>query len=217
MSTSGEPPVLGAAFVDAVAWVCELHASQRRKGTSIPYVSHLLGVASLVLEAGGDETEAIAGLLHDAVEDQDVTVEDIAHRCGDRVAELVAACTDNLPSEDGAEPTERGPEDWRARKERYLEHLATETDPSVLRVSASDKLHNARSIVADLRVAPGLWARFNAPPKDQLWYYGSLAEALFDKVPPFLQVELQAAVAEMVALTDLEAETGAWQEARPKP
>jgi (p)ppGpp synthase/HD superfamily hydrolase len=208
MSTAGEVPVLGVAFVDAVAWAAELHAGQKRKGTSIPYVSHLLGVASLVLEAGGDETEAIAGLLHDSVEDQDVTLDDIESRCGARVAELVAGCSEDRASGEG------NASNWRARKEQHLAHLQAETDVSVLRVSGADKLHNARSIVADLRRDPGVWARFNAPPADQLWYYGALTEVLSDHAPRFLALELQAAVEEMVALTDLTVASRAWESKR---
>jgi (p)ppGpp synthase/HD superfamily hydrolase len=189
----------------------------------VPYVSHLLGVASLVLEAGGSETEAVAALLHDAVEDQDVKPTKIARRYGVRVADIVTRCTDSLvlPGDEPQEPSPghrqqpRGSGDWRARKEAYLEHLEAETDPSVLLVSAADKLHNARSVVADLRNPPA-WSQFNAPPKDQLWYYTSLRETLAGRIPAYLQQELDAAVAEIVSRTELGFETRAWDAAHSK-
>ncbi len=137
-------------FEDALAYAARLHAGQRRKGTDIPYVSHLLAVASLAIENGADEDEAIAALLHDAVEDQGGRrrLHAIRRRYGARVAELVAGCTD-------ADVTPKPP--WRQRKVRYLEHLRT-ASPSVRLVSACDKLHNARAILADYRrLGDALW------------------------------------------------------------
>jgi (p)ppGpp synthase/HD superfamily hydrolase len=169
---------LGGRFVDATAWVADLHARQARKGTHIPYVSHLLSVAALVLEDGGDETEAIAALLHDAVEDQGgaPVLEEIRARFGDEVAAIVASCTDT-------DQTPKPP--WLERKMAYLSHLE---DPSltdaVLRVSCADKLHNARSIVVDVRQSgPVAWSRFNAGPEDVLWYYRSLADLFARRIP----------------------------------
>lgn len=215
-SVSDQPSpnvVLGTAFFEAVRWASELHAEQARKSTTIPYVSHLLGVASLVLEVGGDETEAVAAMLHDALEDQDVTLEEVEQHHGPRVAALVKACTDDLPDESDAGST-RDASNWRNRKEHYLAHLARETDPGVLRVSGADKLHNARAIVTDLRLSPDAWSRFNAPPEDQLWYYGELVKVLAPRLPEHLRVELEATVATMLELTDLPSASAAWQAER---
>jgi (p)ppGpp synthase/HD superfamily hydrolase len=220
--SGGRATVLGARFAEAVAWVAELHRDQVRKGKpNVPYVSHLLAVAALVLEAGGSETEAIAALLHDAAEDQDVPLADIAARFGERVAAIVDGCTDTLvlPGDDleapdpGRAVVPRGRGDWRARKTAYLDHLAHEGDESVLLVSAADKLHDARAMVADLRAGPPAWAQFNASPHDQLWYYGGLYEALAGRIPEYLDRELMCAVDEMVERTDLELETAAWEAA----
>src|SRR5919202_957739 len=140
-------------FEEALTFAARLHSAQVRKGTTVPYVSHLLAVAAVALEHGADEDEAIAALLHDAVEDQGgaATREEIRRRFGDRVAEIVDGCTD-------AETTPKPP--WRERKERYVSHIAS-APPSVRLVSAADKLHNARSILADLRTCgEGVWDRF---------------------------------------------------------
>jgi (p)ppGpp synthase/HD superfamily hydrolase len=132
-------------FARATALALELHATQVRKGTQIPYASHLLGVASLVLEHGGDEEQAIAGLLHDAIEDVGAGVAiTIRELFGDRVLRIVEGCTDAIPDALGQKP------DWRTHKEDYLAHLER-ADYDVLLVSASDKLHNARAILTDLR------------------------------------------------------------------
>lgn len=161
---------LSPQFEEALVFAARLHADQKRKGTEIPYVSHLLGVASLVIENGGDETEAIAALLHDAVEDQGgaSTLEEIRRRFGDRVAEIVAGCTD-------AETVPKPP--WRERKERYVAHLA-ETTASVRFVSSADKLHNARAILGDYRrIGDDLWNRFTGGREGTLWYYRALVDA----------------------------------------
>ncbi len=211
------PAVLGPAFWAAVQWVSQAHATQIRKGKpTVPYVAHLLGVAALVLEAGGTETEAVAALLHDSIEDVGVPAEEIAARFGPTVAAIVLACTDDLTPVADSPATPRGKGDWHARKQAYLEHLRTEDDASVLAVAAADKLHNARAIVADLRAAPGGWARFNASPADQLWYYQSLRDAFDGRAPEFLSRELRAAVDEIDRLTDRGTETAAWQKANPE-
>jgi len=136
-------PSLSNRFEDALRYAYTLHARQTRKGSNIPYIAHLLGVTALVLEDGGSEDEAIAALLHDAVEDQGgmKTLMEIRRRYGDLVAEIVEGCTDAIAS---PKPP------WRQRKERYIEHLR-HASPAVRRVSLSDKLHNARSILEDLR------------------------------------------------------------------
>lgn len=176
-------PLLSQKYEEALQYAFELHATQKRKGTEIPYIAHLLGVCALVLEDGGDESEAIAALLHDAVEDQGgmKTLEEIQHRFGDKVAEIVAGCTD-------AFTTPKPP--WRQRKEGYLEHLK-EAGPRVRRVSLADKLHNGRSIVMDLRRdGPSTLGRFNGGREGTLWYYKEL-------VSIFRQVESSPMVEEL--------------------
>ncbi|HYA36028.1 MAG TPA: HD domain-containing protein [Candidatus Binataceae bacterium] len=154
-------------FSEALVYAHEAHRSQFRKSTTIPYISHLMSVASLVLENGGDEDEAIAALLHDTAEDQGGAqrLDDIRTRFGGRVAKIVEACSDSLE-------TPKPP--WRKRKERYLAHLRT-ADSSVLRVSSADKLHNIRSILSDWKqIGDQVWKRFHAGKDDQLWYYTEL-------------------------------------------
>ncbi|ROR02950.1 agmatinase [Desulfosoma caldarium] len=158
---------LSEAFQEALEMAFSLHRRQFRKGTRVPYVSHLLAVAAMVLENGGDEASAIAALLHDAAEDQggQATLEAIRRRFGDRVADLVRSCSDCLES---PKPP------WQERKEAYLEHLKTASDDAVL-ISLADKVHNAGTIVADLeREGPGVWDRFQAGKLGTLWYYKAL-------------------------------------------
>jgi len=156
-------------FGQALLYAFQLHNQQRRKGNLTPYIAHLLGVCSLVLEDGGDEDEAIAALLHDAAEDQGgkETLEQMRSRFGERVASIVDGCTDTYE-------TPKPP--WRQRKDDYLTHLRT-ASPSILRVSLADKLHNARTILVDLRGQGGqVWQRFNGGKAGSLWYYRSLAQ-----------------------------------------
>jgi len=157
-------------LIRALEAAARMHAAQRRKGTDIPYVAHLLGTCAIALEYGADEDEAIAALLHDAIED--VTPTEAARASvagfGERVLHIVEACTD----------TDQHPKPpWRPRKEAYLRSLAG-ADASVLLVSASDKLHNARSVLADLRtVGDKVWDRFAGGRDGSLWYYRALVEA----------------------------------------
>jgi (p)ppGpp synthase/HD superfamily hydrolase len=165
-------------FPEAVELAARCHADHTHKGTEIPYLAHLLAVSSLVLQAGGDQEEAIAALLHDVLEDRPKCVRprEIEDRFGARVLEIVTGCSDGLPEESGESP-ERDADNWFDRKTRYLAHLA-EAEPSVLRVSCADKVDNARAIVADLRRhGEDLWGRFNAPRDQQLSYYRSLVGA----------------------------------------
>ena len=159
---------LSERFKDALWWATDLHSNQRRKGSGIPYIAHLLGVTSLVLEYGGNEEEAIAALLHDAVEDQGGkgTRQLIAEKYGETIAKIVDGCTD---SDTFPKPP------WRERKEAYIAHIAA-ASPSVLLVSACDKLYNARSILADYRtMGDEIWERFKGGKKDgTLWYYQAL-------------------------------------------
>lgn len=161
--------MLTERYADALQLAWKLHSTQVRKGTTIPYVSHLIAVSSLALEHGANEDEAIAALLHDSVEDAggEPTLDMIRVRYGDAVADIVAGCTDAYVDPKPA---------WRPRKEAYLAHLAN-ASASVRLVSASDKLHNARSILSDLRVhGPALWSRFTAGKEGSLWYYRSLVK-----------------------------------------
>jgi len=169
-------PVVAARFMEAVGYAVQLHARQARKGTSIPYVTHLFSVCSLVLEDGGDEDQAIAALLHDGPEDQggQPVLDEIRARFGDAVATIVDGLTDTML--DPKPP-------WRPRKEAYLELLDAEP-VAVLRVSLADKLHNLRSMAID-HAARGedLWSRFNAGRVDQAWYFGRLL-AVFERRLP---------------------------------
>jgi GTP pyrophosphokinase len=181
---------LTARFRDALVYAAELHADQKRKASGVPYVAHLLGVASIALEHGADEDEAIAALLHDAVEDQggQRTAEEIRRRFGDRVIDIVLGCTD-------ADTIPKPP--WRERKEKYIAHIE-HASPSVWLVSASDKLYNARSILADYRhLGDEVWSRFNGGKEGTLWYYRSLVESLRDKAPQALAQELERVVSEL--------------------
>jgi GTP pyrophosphokinase len=192
-------PMLTQRFQRAFTVASEIHARQLRKGTAIPYVSHLMSVAALVLEHGGDEDAAISGLLHDAIEDSGdgaATEARIRREFGARVADTVVGCSDAV-----AVPGEaKAP--WRERKERYIRHLAGETAPRVLLVSACDKLHNARSLVADLRASgAAVWERFSQrDPAEHLWYYQSLAGCYAGRVPGGLAAELNRVLADLRAL-----------------
>lgn len=157
-------------FDAALTLARDLHATQTRKGTDIPYIGHLLGVASLVIEDGGTEDEAIAALLHDAVEDQggQPTLKRIRQQFGSTVADIVEACSDT-------DIVPKPP--WKERKEAYIAHLQTAAEQT-LRVSLADKLHNARSILFDLHtVGDALWDRFNASADETIWYYRALTDA----------------------------------------
>jgi len=197
-------PALGERFASAVAWATALHEGQTRKGTSVPYVAHLLEVSALVLQDGGGESEAIAALLHDAIEDAGVNPKKIRKRYGRKVSRIVKACTETI---DGELPTKsKAPRDattWRARKQEAIEHLAAAGVPvAVLRVKSADALANARSIVAELRrTGPEVWERFHAGAVDQLWYYQSLTVILADRHPGASSDELRATVNAMEELS----------------
>ena len=185
-----EAIALTERFDRALLYATHVHGGQTRKATTVPYLAHLLAVAATVLEYNGDEEQAIAALLHDAVEDQGGAprLADIRNRFGDRVARIVAACSDNLQSaEDDDEKAE-----WRVRKERYLASLADKPADTLL-VTLADKVHNARSILRDLHKADighAVWQRFNKPPEETLWYYDSLAIAFQAHLPGQLADEL---------------------------
>lgn len=166
-----EAPLLGKRFEEAFCYAAALHSTQKRKGSDVPYIAHLMAVCSLVLEQGGDEDQAIAALLHDAVEDQggQPTLQEVRRRFGERVARLVEACTD-------ADTVPKPP--WRPRKEQYLRHLQS-VPSDVLPVVLADKIHNARAILRDYRqFGDEVWKRFKGGKDGTLWYYRALAATL---------------------------------------
>jgi GTP pyrophosphokinase len=157
-------------FDSAFNYAREVHDGQTRRGSGAPYLGHLIGVASIVIEDGGSEDEAIAALLHDAAEDQGgrEQLEKIRARFGDTVARIVEDCTDSW-----GQP--KAP--WLERKQEYIQHARRLSAPS-LRVSAADKVHNAYAILRDLRnIGERVWERFNATPDDIMAYYESLVRA----------------------------------------
>ena len=172
-------------YIEALQWAAELHGTQRRKGKDVPYISHLIAVSALVWEDGGDEEEAIAALLHDAIEDAGVSAEQIAERFGERVARIVDDCTDTAgPVAEGGEK-----EAWLVRKQRYLKHLEVAELDSV-RVSAADKAHNARDQMLDARRDPESWDRFNAGIDGTAWYQLSIHRILTRRLPGSRSTEL---------------------------
>jgi GTP pyrophosphokinase len=179
-------PCYGRALDDALAFVTDLFRYKTRKGTDIPYLTHLLAVMALVGEYGGSEEQMIAALLHDTLEDiEGITRDDLELRFGGPVTDMVVALGDT---------TEHPKPDWRTRKGRYLARLA-QKGPWVKLVSAADKLHNAQCLHRDLaRHGDAVWARFNAGRKDQLWYYRSVVEALAHGWDDPLLKELRDAV-----------------------
>jgi (p)ppGpp synthase/HD superfamily hydrolase len=181
---------LSTRFDVALVYASELHRDQVRKGTDIPYISHLLAVTALVLEHGGTEDEAIAALLHDAVEDQggSETREAIRERFGNDVAAIVDGCSD-------ADTSPKPP--WCERKKAYIEHIKC-ASRSVHLVSAADKLHNARAILADYRRhGEILWGRFNGGREGTLWYYRALADEFCSVKSSHLTEELDRTVTEL--------------------
>lgn len=181
-------------YTDAVAYAATAHAAQRRKGTDIPYISHLLAVSGSVLEAGGDEDQAIAGLLHDVVEDQGglPRAEAVRARFGDRVADIVLGCSDSMSEDAEAKAP------YVERKAAHIAHLRDASD-DVLLVTAADKLHNARAIHTDLIIdGPDMLKRFNARPDQILTYYLSILDVLeYRGTTPVLVMPLRHAVNQM--------------------
>ena len=163
----GNPATTSPRLADAYAYAEEIHHGQTRKKTRAPALSHLMAVASLVLENGGDEEEAMAALLHDGPEDCEgpETLQEIEQRFGERVAQIVLGCTDSMA-------TPKPP--WQERKSGYIAHLPS-ADESTLLVSLADKVHNVRSLVIEYRqIGERLWDRFTADREQSLWYYESL-------------------------------------------
>ena len=187
---------LGSRFRRAFLFAADKHSGQTRKASTIPYIAHLMGVASLVLEFGGDEDMAIAALLHDVVEDCGGApmLKEVQRRFGPRVAKIVKGCTDSF--------TDPKPP-WRERKETYLRHLK-KADAETRLVSAADKLNNVRSILSDYRaVGESIWARFNGGREGTLWYYRCLLEEFLRHKPNRLMEELELAVRKLEASANM--------------
>ena len=180
---------------EAIAFASSRHAAQRRKASAVPgveilFLSHLLQVCGLVLEFGGDIEVAMAGVLHDTIEDCGVSEEELRARFGERVARIVAACTDTLP---GDTPSRRSP--WQARKTRYLEHLH-QADADAALVTACDKLHNLASLFDGIALeGPRFFAHLNAPAADQLWFYEGVLAALRGRVPAAVVTRFESQMA----------------------
>ncbi|MCU1301491.1 MAG: metal dependent phosphohydrolase [Candidatus Sulfotelmatobacter sp.] len=183
---------LGSRFRRAFLFAADKHSGQTRKASTIPYIAHLMGVTSLVLEFGGDEEMAIGALLHDVVEDCGGVpmLTEVRRRFGSRVAKIVDGCTDSYTN---PKPP------WRERKETYIRHLK-KADGETRLVSAADKLNNVRSILSDYReVGESIWTRFNGGREGTLWYYRSLMEEFLRHKPNRLIRELELAVRELEA------------------
>ena len=184
---------LGPRFLRAFSFAAEKHSGQTRKASTIPYIAHLMGVASLVLEAGGDEDLAIAALLHDVVEDCGgmPMLKEVRRTFGSRVANIVDGCTDAY--------TELKPP-WRDRKEKYIRRLKTEDGETRL-VSAADKLNNVRSILSDYRVVgESVWLRFAGGREGTLWYYRTLLGVFLRHKRNRITRDLELAVNELESL-----------------
>jgi (p)ppGpp synthase/HD superfamily hydrolase len=184
---------LGPRFLKAFVFAAEKHSGQTRKASTIPYIAHLMGVASLVLEAGGDEDLAIAALLHDVVEDCGGApmLKEVRRRFGRRVAEVVDGCTD-------ADTSPKPP--WRERKENYIARLKNE-GPDTQLVSACDELNNIRSIISDYRaIGESVWSRFNGGREGTLWYYRTLRDQYLRHDPNRITTALDLAVKELETL-----------------
>lgn len=179
----------------ALALAIEAHNGQVRKSTRIPYISHPMAVASIALEFGATEDQAIAALLHDAIEDGGAQyANSIKEQFGEHVYNLVQGCTDGTPDHTGTKAP------WLERKTAYLEHLQEASD-EVLLVSCCDKLHNARAIVSDLiNEGPSVFERFSSTTEQTLWYYRQLAMIFTNRKSPPAKA-LEAAVSQMEALS----------------
>jgi GTP pyrophosphokinase len=184
-------------FEAAMVYAHHVHQNQRRKGTGIPYIAHILGVAALAIEYGANEDEAIGALLHDAAEDGggEATLAEIRARFGDAVADIVLGCSDSLVED----PEDKLP--WRERKENYIAHLQN-ASPSVCLVSAADKLHNVRSVMRDYREhGEEIWERFQGRRDGTLWYYETVADTLVRRYRTQLTRDLQDDVDKLVEIT----------------
>jgi (p)ppGpp synthase/HD superfamily hydrolase len=188
-------PVLTDTFQEALVYAAQVHAGHARKGgAQIPYLAHLMSVAALVLENGGDEDQAIAALLHDAIEDQGdrTNMAELRSRFGDRVASIVEACSDT---------DQRPKPPWLGRKQAYIERMRS-APADVLLVALADKVHNARSTLTDLQVEGGTaWRKFGSSVEQQLWYYRTLSDLFSQRLPGPLAGELARLVGEIEAIS----------------
>jgi (p)ppGpp synthase/HD superfamily hydrolase len=185
--------MLSHRFDDALAFAATTHRSQIRKGSGIPYIAHLMSVSALTLEYGGDEDCAIAGLLHDSVEDQGGMdmARIIADRFGHRVRDIVIECSDS---------TDQTKAPWRDRKTRYLHQIKSKSDAAIL-VTSCDKLHNASTILQDMEtMGPAIFDRFTGKRDGTLWYYRNLVTALAPRTPGSLHARLNRTVTAMEEL-----------------
>lgn len=183
--------MLTLRFSQALVYAADAHSAQTRKGTSVPYVAHVLAVAALALENGANEDEAIAALLHDTVEDCGglPRLAEVRERFGPAVAAIVMGCSDS---------TETPKRPWKERKQAYLHDLDA-ASPSVLLVSACDKLHNVRSLLIAVRNdGEAAWARFKGGKEGTLWYYRAALTVLKRcGVSPRLAHELEISLEEL--------------------
>src|SRR5688572_687764 len=185
-------------FASAMVYAYQVHSGQRRKGTGIPYIAHILGVTAIALEYGADEDQAIAALLHDAAEDGggEATLAEIRARFGDAVADIVLGCSDSLVED----PEDKLP--WQERKENYLAHLEN-ASLGVCFVSAADKLHNVRSIIRDYHEhGDDIWNRFQGRRDGTLWYYETVADTLIRRYRTQLTRDLQDEVDKLLEITN---------------
>jgi len=186
-----ESIILGDRFFAALRYATHLHAGQVRKSTNIAYISHPIGVASLVIEGGGDEEQAIGGLLHDIAEDcgGEIRLREIENNFGARVEAIVRGCSDSLVQDSA----QKAP--WRERK---LAHIAKISDASddIMLVSLADKTHNARAIATDYQLCgEEVWSRFNSSGDDIRWYYQSMYQVLEKRAQSkFLLTALDSAI-----------------------
>lgn len=192
--------MLSTRFDHALSYASMIHRIQVRKGSGVPYISHLLGVASITLEFGGNEDQAIAALLHDAAEDQggEARLHDIRITFGEDVEKIVRDCSDSMG---GKKPSDAGDRkiEWRLRKEAYLTTLPDKADSSLL-VSLADKTHNAEAIVTDVhRSGPDVWERFTGEKNGSIWYYQELLKFFSARMPVHAS-RLDRAVSEMMTL-----------------
>lgn len=208
MAAAGSPRY-GVRYEAALADAARLHAAQMRKSdegsiATVPYVAHLLEVSSLVWQGGGDEDSAVAGLLHDALEDQPdrISADEIELRYGRRVREIVEHCTDGEPGGD------RGAAGWLERKVAYLLRLRHDSDDQALLVTVADKVSNAGSILEDIRQTGGdpallakLWGRFKAGAEGSAWYYAAVAEAATRRMPDNALVQRLAVASQTITRT----------------
>jgi (p)ppGpp synthase/HD superfamily hydrolase len=197
---------LSSRFTSAIDYARHIHI-ERRKGTAIPYLAHLLGVASLVMGEAGHaafpvtEDMVIAALLHDAAEDHGglLRLKDIEHNFGSNVARMVEGLSDSLAEDPGKKQS------WQQRKEQYIDRLREEP-AAVQLISAADKLYNARAILEDYRqIGPEVWKRFKRGRREQIWYFDELLAVFKSSGTNRIVEELEHVVNELREISAKEA------------